>query len=109
MKSTKIDLDDVNIICSPYASKSVKEQFGTTGYVPMIGWVWEAETDMAIKLVAKDALCGRKETWLPKSQAKAFWYEDTIGNDYDIVFVKSWLWAKNKHEYKINRPAIARS
>lgn len=117
MKTIKITPEKAELLRKPFLNSKEKKELGISGYqmVSEYGWYIEKETEKAILLSGFNEV-GRydkyelKEAylWLPKSQIKVFEYIDTDENDYDkektyyLIFVKSWLFNKNKSTIQLN-------
>jgi len=107
---TTIDLKTAIKMQEPFLKSDEKKRLGITGYQLLHDWVIDSETDLAYKISSweetgtyNDKYIRDVFAWIPKSQAKIFQYKNEFDETCKHIFVKTWLYNKNKYVYETNK------
>ena len=107
---TTIDLKTALEMQEPFLKSADKKRLGITGYQLLHDWSISDETDLAYKISSWgetgsnfDKHTSDVYAWIPKSQAKIFQYKNEYDETCNHIFVKTWLYNKNKHIYETSR------
>ena len=105
-----IDLKTALEMQEPFLKSDDKKRLGITGYQLLHDWTISGETDLAYKISSWEETGSNIDrqtsdvyAWIPKSQAKIFQYKNEYDESCKHIFVKTWLYNKNKHIYETSR------
>jgi len=112
METIKITGEQAFEMQQPFLKSATKKRLGITGYQFLKGWEVISETYAAYKIrgLNETGTAVKREieeifTWIPKSQTKIFESpdDDEMGEYGErLIFLKTWLYNKNKNELKLN-------
>jgi len=107
---TTIDLKTATKMQEPFLKSDEKKRLGITGYQLLHDWAIDSETDLAYKISSWEETGSVFDKqirdvfeWIPKSQAKIFQYKNEFDETCKHIFVKTWLYNKNKHIYETSK------
>ena len=105
-----IDLKTALEMQDSFLKSADKKRLGITGYQLLRNWYVDSETDLAYKVSSYSEVGSNIDNhiedifaWIPKSQTKVFQYKNEFDETCKLIFIKTWLYNKNKSTYEVNR------